>query len=180
MNKKSKECSFIVFFDLDGTMWTHLDVSAMKPPFKLVGEGIIMDSNGEKLRLYPEMVELVKYVKELGGLTSTLSWNRQSHALSALEILGINGLFDYHAIRPTPDKYSYMREVLEKIEEECGGRRIPPGCIVYIDDREIHLEEILENIGEIVFIRADKCRNNIEKCRESIKAIADKCRGIRD
>ncbi len=179
MREKNKRCEFIVFFDLDGTMWTHLDVSAMKPPFNPVGEGMIMDSSGEELRLYQEMVELVKYVRELGGLTSTLSWNRQSHALSALKTLGIDGLFDYHAIKPTPDKYSYMQEVLEKIEQECG-RRIPPGCIVYIDDREIHLEEILENIGEIIFIRADKCRNDTAKCRETIKAIADKCRGIRD
>ena len=65
----SKPCK-VLFIDLDGTLWDHKDVSQMKPPFKRMGEGMIIDSIGTTLKINETMLEILRMIKDEGVLLS--------------------------------------------------------------------------------------------------------------
>ena len=71
----------IVVFDLDSTLWDHIDVSSMKPPFKLLDDNTIIDSIGDKLRLYPCVRKILEKLKNRRYKLSIASWNVASTAL---------------------------------------------------------------------------------------------------
>lgn len=158
---------WVLFIDLDGTLWDHLDVSALKPPFHRVGEGVVRDSDGVEIHLYPDMVRLIKWAKAHGAFTSTLSWNNPSHALGVLEAFNLNKLFDYHGIEPHPAKEEYAWRVLEAVRRG-HGVRLEPCRIVYIDDRIIHLNGMRRRLGEIIFLQAWRDFSTFEEARDKI------------
>jgi magnesium-dependent phosphatase-1 len=172
--KPRAKIPFILFLDLDGTLWTHKDVSSMKPPFQQIDNMTVTDSSGQTLRVYSEMLELIDWAKSIGAIVSSLSWNIPDKAVEVLKLLGLYDLFDYHAIEPHPNKNEYMKKVLHLVAREYG-RTFKPCEIVYIDDRTIHLEDILRSIGKIVFIQADECRRDIEACKKRILDATSKC-----
>lgn len=158
---------WLLFLDLDGTIWDHLDVSMLNPPFQKVGENVIRDSNGEEIHLHADMIKILKWAKSNGAFTSTLSWNKPSHALSALEAFGIKELFDYHAIEPHPAKEEYAWKIIKTIEKR-HKIKLKPCQIVYIDDRKIHLEGIARRLGKIIFLQAWKDFKSFEDAKDRI------------
>ncbi|MEB3778832.1 MAG: magnesium-dependent phosphatase-1 [Desulfurococcales archaeon] len=144
---------WLLFVDLDGTMWDNPDISMLTPPFRRIDSGVIVDSNGVVVRLYTGMARLVEWARESNAITSTLSWNEPSIAIEALKAFGLLGLFDYIAIEPHPYKGDMAIRVLERVRKE-RGLKIPACRIVYIDDRDIHLDDMVSKLGDIVFLRA--------------------------
>lgn len=165
---------WLLLLDLDGTLWDHPDISTLKPPFKRVGELVIVDSEGVEVRAYKGMVELLRWARSNNGITSTLSWNVRDIALEALETLNLTRLFDYLMIEPHPRKDRMVKKLLEKIRSE-RGVAIPPCRIVYIDDRDIHVEDIYKNIGRVHFLKAWESFRNTQECILEIKEALNKC-----
>ncbi len=140
-----------VFIDLDGTLWNHEDASSMTPPFQRVGNNCIVDSFGEKLCLYDNVRLFLGKLDTLGLAVCVLSWNRYSVAREALETLGILKYFDYLFIEDTPFKELVLEKAL-RIISHYFKTRFSPRDIIYIDDRDIHVNEVKKVIGNIRFI----------------------------
>ncbi|MEM3192653.1 MAG: magnesium-dependent phosphatase-1 [Candidatus Parvarchaeota archaeon] len=152
--------------DLDGTLWDHLDISVTTPPFKRVSETQIEDSKGVKITLISGAVEFIKWVKENGGIISTCSWNVYSIAMSALETFGLATLFDYHMIYTNPNKYESIEKVIKYVNED--GKEVRNDLLFYLDDRDIHIEEVRKRFPELTFFHMWKNGTDFEFVKREI------------
>jgi magnesium-dependent phosphatase-1 len=147
--------------DLDGTLWDHGDISVLKPPFTRISELEFTDSLGERVRLNAMALEILRYALNRGFITSTLSWNMPEKALEALKVMGVDRLFHYNAIEYHPDKASMALKILGSLRRE--GRCLGGASIIYIDDREIHLDDMRKALGNLLYIKAwSTCRSTHE------------------
>ncbi len=141
---------WIVFSDLDGTLWDHMDVSSLTPPFKRIDKKTIVDSNGIMVRIYNDTVYLLTTLRKCGAIVSSLSWNEPHIALEVIDSLGLNFLFDYHLIANHPFKYILATQLLSKLRAKY---HIEPELVVYLDDRDIHLPEMRSFIANLLYLR---------------------------
>ncbi len=145
----------LIALDLDGTVWDHLDISSLYPPFKRVGPLTIADSRGVVVNLRPRLRYFLQWAWGAGHILTTLSWNDFDVAYQALRAFELDGYFHYLAIEPHPRKDKMLYRVLRQIREE-RGVEIRPSDVVYVDDRDIHIREIWENIGPVRFFQFGK------------------------
>ena len=165
---------WVLFLDLDGTLWDHLDISSLKPPFRRISEDSIVDSQGVPVRLYRDVVEVARWAKRSGGFVVALSWNIPEVAVEALKAFNILDLFDYLGIEDHPDKGLIASKILGDLESR--GYKVKPCRVVYVDDREIHVRGVRERVGDIIFIRAWVDFRNGEELRNRIaEALQRKC-----
>jgi magnesium-dependent phosphatase-1 len=164
---------WLLLVDLDRTLWDHHNVSGMRPPFVRVGEGVIADSRGETLRVYDYMVNLIRWAKEMGAVVAVLSWNKREIAMEAIRALGLEGLFDYFVIEWTPRKDVMVRRLFEELRRR--GKTFRPCDVVYIDDREMHLEQVSRELGPIGAIRAQADCSTFESCRRLVEKMLSRC-----
>ncbi len=179
LGKRLREsCNYwILFLDLDGTLWDHKDISSLKPPFAKVNESKIEDSRGVEVKLHEVSLKLLRWAKKRGAITSTLSWNVPEIAMEAIKAFGIDKEFDYFIIDPTPYKGRAALRLLQRLKDERGC--VPPPCgIVYIDDRDIHIAEVKEKLGDIVFFTIWKDFRSFEEARKLIEEKIAKCKGL--
>ncbi len=160
---------WLLLMDLDRTMWSHHDISSLKPPFKRAGPGIVVDAEGVEIRLNQDMVRLVEWALGRGAITSTLSWNRLERAVEVLRAFGIDRLFHYITAEDTPRKDLMLEKLLQTLRRQ--GIEIPPARIIYIDDRDIHIGEIRRRIGDINFLMYGRDIRNFEEAVEKISNI---------
>lgn len=163
---------WVLFMDLDGTMWDHEDISSVDPPYRLVEPGVIANPAGVTVRLYPEAVGFVEWARRRGAFTSTLSWNHPENALGALEAFGIEHLFDHHEIEYSPEKHRGIKRVLGLLRER--GVSVPPERVVYVDDRDIHIADIYREVGEILFIHIWR---GVRDYEEAKRVVAERVLG---
>ncbi len=143
---------WLLLVDLDGTLWDHEDISLLTPPFKQIAPGIIIDKFGVKVKLNKDMIKFIEWARNNGAITSTLSWNIFDKAYAALKAFNVTELFDYITIEDTYRKDKMIKKLLHVIRKN-HGLDIPTKYIVYIDDRDIHIDDIYENIGKVFFIK---------------------------
>lgn len=158
---------WILAMDLDGTVWDHLNVSEVNPPYKHLDLNRIGNADNVTITLFPEVVNFIKWARENGAITTTLSWNRKDYAQEALETFGICNLFDYNSTDHTPDKDQRLLKLINLLNEQ--GIEIPVQRVVYVDDRDLHMEAINKNIGNIVFINIWKTTKNYAEAMEIVK-----------
>jgi magnesium-dependent phosphatase-1 len=170
----SSQEPWALLLDLDGTLWDHLNISSLKPPFKRVSEDAIVDSRGVTVRLYKDIVEVARWAKRSGGFVIALSWNIPEVAVEALKAFNLLGLFDYLGIEDHPDKGLIASKILGDLESR--GYKIKPCRIVYVDDRDIHVKGVREKVGDVTFIRAWADFRNGEELRSRIaEALQRRC-----
>ncbi len=165
---------WLLLIDLDGTLWDHLDISSLKPPFKKIGEGKIRDIDGVEVTLNRDIVDLVKWARRNGAITSTLSWNIPWKAYKAIETFSIMSIFDYITVMNSDRKDEMIKDLLNKLREM--GILIDICRIVYIDDRDIHIKEIYKNIGKIFFLQYGRDFSGFEDGRERILKHLSTCK----
>ncbi|MEM0378219.1 MAG: magnesium-dependent phosphatase-1 [Thermosphaera sp.] len=161
-----------MFLDLDGTLWDHEDISQLHPPFQKIDDLTIVDSKGVRVRVYELMMEIMRRAAENGFILSTLSWNNPEIALQALSAFRLRDSFHYHAIEDHPRKDILALKALRHFMQAFGCDAFK---VVYIDDREIHLDDMLKVLPEACFIRAHRDFSNISEAFLRIKkCIEDK------
>ncbi len=127
----------VAVFDLDRTIWDHEDVTSMKPPFKKIENGKIVDTTGDMINLYPCMEDFLKCLREKGLKIATASWNVYDKAYQALEALDLTKYFDYFVIEFHPRKEEMIEKIMKKFnvsEEE----------IIFFDDNPKIVERVLK------------------------------------
>ncbi len=164
---------WLLAMDLDGTVWDNLNISGIMPPYERI--------NDEKIRgedtivtLYKEAVNFILWCRENGAIITSLSWNKKLHAKEALEKFGISDLFDYNSTDHTPDKDQRLLQLLNNLSEK--GIFIDVNRIVYIDDRDLHMESIRKNVGDIIFINIWKTTKDYDEAKKIImhKILSEK------
>ncbi len=157
---------WLLLVDLDGTLWDNLDISALKPPFRRISEKTVIDSSGVEVNLYLDMVYLIKWAKENGAFISVLSWNIPDIAIEALNKFNLTHLFNYLVIGPHPDKGIMALKALKHAEKsEC-----VPCAIIYIDDRDIHLEGVKKRIDNKLYLKTWMDFKNVNEAKNIISA----------
>jgi magnesium-dependent phosphatase-1 len=136
--------------DIDGTLWDTLDISLVAPPYSPDGEGRLRSADGTTVRLIPEAIDFVKWCRSNGAKVTSLSWNIPERVFPAIEVLGISDLFDFHATEYTDAKHERLFDLLAELRRR--GIIIPPNRVVYVDDRDIHIESIRKKVGDVVWI----------------------------
>ncbi len=155
--------------------WITLDISSLQPPFRRVGDDVVEDACGTRVVLSRGVREFLASARKLGLIVASLSWNDPTIALEAIEAFGLNCLFDEHFIEPHPRKGEVMARALKVLSEKLGVR-LGPESIVYIDDRNIHINEIREKVGNILFLQAWR---DFRDFNEALKLIASRT-GLRE
>jgi magnesium-dependent phosphatase 1 len=104
------------------------------PPYKLEN-GIIRDSYGLNIRLYPDALEIINELKRqncqlaLASRTEEPTW-----AIQLLELFNIRHLFDFEEIYPTRKTVH-----LKSIQDKSG---IPFNNMVFFDDEYRNIEDV--------------------------------------
>lgn len=157
---------WLLFLDLDGTFWDHLNVSGTKMPFERVSQYTIRDMNGETLTIKPGVLDFIEWAKRSGGIVSSCTWNYPEMALSALMALDVDRIFDYQEITPEGRKDLLMLDLLEKLDKS--GLEIPEENLFYLDDRDIHMENIRRRFPKLNFLHMWKVVKGFPEAREII------------
>lgn len=139
-----------LFIDLDLTLWNHSNLSLTNPPYTRVGVNAIVDSRGERIELNYGAREFLEWAREAGLMLFTLSWNEPAKAVKALKALGVDALFNGIYVEPHHRKDLVMLKALKDLEEK--GISLKPCEIIYVDDREIHGEQVKNSVGDVVFV----------------------------
>jgi len=132
---------------------------------------MIIDSIGITLKINETMLELLRAIKNEGVLLSTLSWNNPDVALHALEELGLRNFFQYHDMEYHPRKDLIAEKALTFFKESYNCEEFE---IAYIDDRDIHLNDLRKKYPETCSIMAWRNFSSISEGVEKVKNASRK------
>ncbi len=158
-----------LFIDLDLTLWNHSNLSLTSPPYTRVGENAIVDSRGERIELNYGAREFLEWAREAGLMLFTLSWNEPAKAIEALKALEIHSLFHRAYVEPHYRKDLVMLKALKDLENE--GVSLKPCEVIYVDDKEIHGEQVKNSIGSVVFILMWRDVRDFTELREFVDKL---------
>lgn len=90
----------LAVFDLDYTLWPFWIDTHVTPPFKKVGNKVV-DARGATIKYYPEVPEMLKYLKDNNCLIAIASRTAEIQgARQLIELFGWEKYFDYKEIFP--------------------------------------------------------------------------------
>ncbi|MGQ9552268.1 MAG: magnesium-dependent phosphatase-1 [Candidatus Bathycorpusculaceae bacterium] len=141
----------LVIFDADKTLWSHSDISMLALPFRLINGNAISDANSETFCLFEGIRELLSELQRRNVIVALASWNEAEPVKEALRLFGIEKFFKIVKAEFHPNKHFMIEDILSELLNE--GIKIKPEEILYVDDRTIHLERIVERIGPLHFVQ---------------------------
>jgi len=159
----------LVALDLDGTLWDCEDISLLTPPFRRVREGVIADSEGREVRVREGAEDFLKWCVAKGLILVTLSWNDPRKALDALGALGLLKYFHRHAVEYHPRKHEMLLKLLKRLQDE--GIDVRPEEVVYVDDRDIHVDDVVKHVGPVKFLHFGKDVRNFRELRKLLEGL---------
>lgn len=137
----------LLVLDLDGTLWDHEDASRLVPPLRVAGDKVV-DAYGEELTLFPGVRDFLEWAKGR-FLLSVASWNLEEFVRPILEAFGLWGYFLFPKIEGHPDKASMIERTL--LELKSAGYAVDG--VIYVDDRTLHVDEVVNAIPDLKFIQ---------------------------
>ena len=141
----------LVIFDADKTLWTHSDITRLVVPFKLVSRDVITDANGETFQLFDGIRELLEGLESKRVIISMASWNKPEPVEEALRLFGVDRFFKIVKAEFHPDKYLMIESIISELANV--GIQLSAREILYVDDRTLHLENVIKKIGPVHFIQ---------------------------
>lgn len=145
---------WLLAIDLDKTLWDCSDISKLNPPFEKRNEYLLSDSQGNLVKVYSEIVELLRWARNNGAVVAVISWNEESKAVEALKASNVIELVDFYVIENHPRKDLMALKLYRDLSEKNLGE--VTGCVVYIDDAELFLEQISRVLPSTCTVRAWK------------------------
>ena len=134
-------------FDLDFTLWNTggVWVDCTYPPYS-VKNGEIIDSGGNRMKLYPDSLEILTLLRNENRIIAVASrTNEPSWAKDLIQLMNIGHFFDYMEIYPS-SKINH----LSRISKKSG---IPFSEMVFFDDEHRNIRDA-ESIGiEAVYVK---------------------------
>jgi magnesium-dependent phosphatase-1 len=149
--KIGKDLIKLVVMDADGTIWNHHSVSELVSPFRLISRDIAEDRYGDKVVLKERLRDFLEFAKHKGILVSLASWNEPENVFELLSVFKISDYLVYPMAEPHPNKNLMIKRILVNLEMK--GIKVHPEEVLYIDDRDIHLMEVRESIGNVNFLK---------------------------
>ena len=150
----------LLVLDLDGTLWDHGDASRLVPPYEFHGD-YLSDAYGEELHLFPGVREFLEWVSWRFLLTIA-SWNIEEKVRPILEGFGLWDYFLFPKIEGHPNKADMIRRSLEELASM--GYTIEE--VIYVDDRDIHIEDVKTTAPSIQFIHMWRDAKSFEELRK--------------
>jgi FkbH-like protein len=135
-------------WDLDNTLW----------------DGILVEDGPTKLRLKPQIVQILKKLDERGILHSIVSKNNRDEALSALKTFGIEEYFLCPQISWQPKS--------EGIQTIARLLNIGVDTLLFVDDSEFELQQVKAVHPEVSVLNADRYLGiaDMEVCQVPVSA----------
>ncbi len=137
----------IFVFDLDFTLWNAGDgwCDTTNPPY-FWESGKLFDQSYNWIRLYPDVIKILKYLKENGKIIVAASRTFEpGWANDLIELFGIDSYFDLKEIYPS-SKIQHFKQIQRHFQ-------IPYNKMVFFDDENRNIEEV-GNLGvEAVYVR---------------------------
>lgn len=143
--KKKIKC---VVWDLDNTLW----------------DGILVEDGPEKLKLKPEIAEIIRALDSRGILNSLASKNNHDEALQVLRRFEIEEYFLCPQISWLP-KSEGIRAIAQQLN-------IGLDSLLFVDDSEFELEQVKAVCPEVRVLNASQYRAipDMEECRVPVTA----------
>lgn len=141
----------LVVFDADKTLWSHPNVSNLTLPFKLVDADTVSDASGETFHLFHGIREVLTTLQKRNIIITVASWNKPEPVQQALKLFNIDKFFRVVKAEFHPNKNLMIESTLSKLAD--GGVRLKPEEILYVDDRDLHIDKVREKVGAIHFIQ---------------------------
>lgn len=141
----------LVVFDADKTLWSHPNVSDLTLPFKLVDQNNISDAGGETFHLFEGIRDMLEALRKRNAIITLASWNKPEPVKEALQLLGIEKFFRVVKAEFHPNKHLMVEDILSSLSKD--GITLKPDEILYVDDRDMHVDKIRGRIGELHFVQ---------------------------
>ncbi|XP_054276827.1 magnesium-dependent phosphatase 1-like isoform X1 [Macrosteles quadrilineatus] len=91
----------LVVFDLDYTLWPYWVDTHISLPIRKPKNGVVTDASGTKLRIYPEVVQVLETLKDNGILIAAASRTQEPPAArDMLKYFDLDKYFDFKEIYP--------------------------------------------------------------------------------
>jgi len=95
--------------------------------------------------------ELLSELQRRNVIIALASWNEAKPVKDALRLFGIEKFFKIVKAEFHPNKHLMIENILSELLKE--GVKIKPDEILYVDDRTVHFEKIVERIGPLHFVQ---------------------------
>ncbi|ASJ05260.1 magnesium-dependent phosphatase-1 [Thermococcus barossii] len=155
----------LLVLDLDGTLWDHEDASQLTPPYEF-HDDYLVDSNGQKLRLFPGVREFLEWASGR-FILSIGSWNIEERVRPILEGFSLWDYFLFPKIEGHPDKADMIKRTiweLQSIGYDVDG-------VIYVDDRTLHVEDVRKALPNLKFIHMWVDAKSFEELRKLLERM---------
>ncbi|WP_297495659.1 magnesium-dependent phosphatase-1 [Thermococcus sp.] len=135
------------------------------PPYEFRGNCLI-DSTGQELCLFHGVREFLDWASERFVL-SIASWNLEDKVRPILEGFGLWDYFTFSKIESHPNKADMIRRTLDELSSI--GYNIED--VIYVDDRDIHIDEIKRIFLPVNFVHMWVDAKSFEELRELLEKL---------
>ncbi|WP_457741569.1 magnesium-dependent phosphatase-1 [Thermococcus sp.] len=155
----------LLVLDLDGTLWDHEDASQLEPPYHF-SDDCLTDSKGERLCLFPGVRDFLKWASKR-FLLSIASWNVEEKVRPILEGFDLWDYFLFPKIENHPNKGDMILRIIEELHSI--GYKVED--IIYVDDRDIHVDNVKMAVPGVDFIHMWVDVKSFEELKQLLKMM---------
>ena len=112
---------------------------------------MVSDANGETFHLFNGIRDVLTTLQKRNIMITVASWNEPEPVKKALELFSIDKFFRTVKAEFHPNKHLMIKHTLLELAGD--GVKLKPEEILYVDDRDLHVDKVKEKVGAIHFIQ---------------------------